>query len=413
MRFSFFAVGIIACLITVVAAWSKEDQEIFRLQAEVEASEGPDVTFYDFLGITHSASQDDINKAYRKKSRQIHPDKVKQQFIADKAKAKAKSKSKGSKAGVHVSKPPSQAEIKAATKEASDRFARLGIVTNILRGPGRERYDHFLSNGFPKWKGTGYYYARFRPGLGTVLTGLFICVGGGGHYLALYTSWKRHREFVQRYITFARNTALGENLAIPGLENVGGSGSGTATPNADSDAGEVLQPMNRRLRRLQEKDAKKNKGSKGEKSTKSTTPPPATTSTGPKKRVVAENGKVLCVDMAGNVYLEQVDEDGVTQEFLLDPNELPQPTIKDTALYRLPIWAYKTLLGRIRGTSNFDSTPHTLGQKQDESSDDENGAAVTPSSSSGAEDFEVLEKVKTTAQNGTGKVNKRKGKGKK
>lgn len=276
------------------------------------------MTFYDFLGVSRSATQDDINKAYRKKSRQIHPDKVKQQFIADRA--KAKSKSKGSKPGVHVSKAPSQAEIKAATKQASERFARLGIVTNILRGPGRERYDHFLTNGFPKWKGTGYYYARFRPGLGSVLIGLFIFVGGAGHYLALYTSWKRHREFVQRYITFARNAALGENLGIPGLENVGGSGSGTATPNADSDAGEVLQPMNRRQRRLQEKDAKKNKGTKGEKASKGTSTPTAaqTASAGPKKRVVAENGKVLCVDLAGNVYLEQIDEDGVVQEFLLD-----------------------------------------------------------------------------------------------
>ncbi|KAH8815388.1 hypothetical protein F5884DRAFT_176423 [Xylogone sp. PMI_703] len=417
MKVLFFAVGIIACLITVVAAWSKEDQEIFRLKDEVEASEGPEVTFYDFLGVSRSANQDDINKAYRKKSRQIHPDKVKQKFIADRA--KAKSKSKGSKAGVHVSKSPSQAEIKAATKEASERFARLGIVANILRGSGRERYDHFLTNGFPKWKGTGYYYARFRPGLGTVLTGLFIFVGGGGHYLALYTSWKRHREFVQRYITFARNAALGENLGIPGLDNVGGSGSGTATPNPENDAGEVLPPMNRRQRRLQEKDAKKSKGGKAEKSSKSNTPPPAAaSSTGPKKRVVAENGKVLCVDMAGNVYLEQVDEDGVVHEFLLDPNELAQPTIKDTALYRLPIWVYNRIVGRTRGTSsgNFDSTGHTLdGHRQDESSDEDDnngGAAVaTPSSSSGAEDFEVLEKVKTTAQNG--KATRRKGKGKK
>ena len=27
-------------------------------------------------------------------------------------------------------------------------------------------YDFFYKNGVPKWRGTGYYYARFRPGLG-------------------------------------------------------------------------------------------------------------------------------------------------------------------------------------------------------------------------------------------------------
>lgn len=29
-----------------------------------------------------------------------------------------------------------------------------------------KRYDFFYKNGVPKWRGTGYYYSRFRPGLG-------------------------------------------------------------------------------------------------------------------------------------------------------------------------------------------------------------------------------------------------------
>ncbi len=28
------------------------------------------------------------------------------------------------------------------------------------------RYDFFYKNGVPIWRGTGYYYSRFRPGLG-------------------------------------------------------------------------------------------------------------------------------------------------------------------------------------------------------------------------------------------------------
>jgi hypothetical protein len=218
---------------------------------------------------------------------------------------------------VHVSKGPSQAEIKATDKAASDRFARLGIVTNILRGAGRERYDHFLNNGFPKWKGTGYYYTRFRPGLGTVLVVLFITVGGGGHWLALYMSWKRQQDFVGRYIKFARHSAWGDNLNIPGLD-------GVATPPVASgdDTDPMAQPMNRRQRRMQEKDAKKEKSEKKTKGIKAAKASPAATppagATGARKRVVAENGKILVVDSIGNVYLEQTDEDGETQEFLLD-----------------------------------------------------------------------------------------------
>ena len=299
------------------------DQEIFRLRDEVEAAEGQGVTFYDFLGISPSANQDEINKAYRKKSRSLHPDKVKQKFVADKSTGKTDSKagSTKKKPGVHVSKGPSDAEIKAAVKAASDRFARLGIVTNILRGGGRERYDHFLYNGFPTWKGTGYYYSRFRPGLGTVLIGLFIFVGGGGHWLALHTTWQRNQDTIQRYITFARNAAWGDNLGIPGLD-------GTAAPQAAGGGDEGAQPMNRRQRRMQEKDAKKDKSdkkSKGAKASPAATPPIG--STGSSQRVVAENGKILAVDSVGNVYLEQADEDGETHQFLLDVcgNLLTQP----------------------------------------------------------------------------------------
>jgi curved DNA-binding protein CbpA len=284
------------------------------------------VTFYDFVGIASSANQDEINKAYRKKSKLLHPDKVKQQFIANQATGK-KGKPKGKKPGVHVSKGPSKAEIEATAKAASDRFARLGIVTNILRGPSRERYDHFLSNGFPKWKGTGYYYARFRPGLGSVLIGLFVCVGGGGHWVMLYVSWKRQRDFVGRYVKFARHAAWGDNLNIPGLD-----AAGTATPpvtGEDSDA--MAQPMNRRQRRMQEKDAKKDKSEKKTKGIKAAKASPAPTpprgSTGARKRVVAENGKILVVDSVGNVYLEQANEDGETEEFLLDvSSSTPPPT---------------------------------------------------------------------------------------
>lgn len=288
--------------------------------------EGHNVTFYDFVGVTPSASQDEIKRAYRKKSKTLHPDKVKAQLNARKSKSKSKS-------GTTVTKAPTQSEIKAAIKDAGERQTRLGVIANILTGPERARYDHFISNGFPTWKGTGYYYSRYRPGLGTVLLGVFLVGGGGFHYVALYMGWKRQREFIERYIKFARHAAWGENLGIPGVETGAPAQAPAPEPAADDEQGPML-PTNRKQRREQERMAKKENAKEGKRSGRarsvknassgSATPVPQTQPsngsgpTGAKKRVVAENGKILVVDSLGDVYLEQEDEDGNVQEFLLD-----------------------------------------------------------------------------------------------
>jgi hypothetical protein len=67
---------------------------------------------------------------------------------------------------------------------------------------------------------------------------------------------------------------------------------------------------------------------------------------------------------------------------------------------KVPLWAYKITVGRF-----LDKAP----KKEDVEEEEEEVA----SSSSGADDFEVLEKVKTTAQNGNGKNIKRKKSGRK
>ncbi|KAI1660291.1 hypothetical protein F4813DRAFT_351589 [Daldinia decipiens] len=409
MRFSILSVGLLALLTPLTAAWTKEDREIFRLRDEISQYEGANVTFYDFLGVSPRATQDEINKAYRKKSRELHPDKVKQQLSAERAK-QAKSKGKGKNPGVHVTKQPTQSEINAAVKAAGDRQARLSIITNILRGSGRARYDHFMSNGFPVWKGTEYYYSRYRPGLGTVLFGCLLVGGGGFHYIALYMSWKRQREFVERYINFARQAAWGDNLEIPGVDT-----PTTATPPPQAPpAGDDQQPpmaMNRKQRRLQERDQRKEsskggrrqprgRGRPGQQASGSATPIPQTQGTGPtgpKKRVVAENGKVLVVDSLGDVYLEQEDADGNVEEFLLDLNEFPQPTVKDTALVKLPLWAYSATLGRVFGSRKSTDEPDDQVDEDDERqgaddlADDSSSDQPqrTPSTDS-AEDFELL-----------------------
>ncbi len=309
-----------------------------------------------------SASQDDILKAFRKRSRVLHPDKAKQSFIASRAKATSKPLlgQKNKKPGVHVNKAPAESEVQAAVKKASDRYARLGVIAEILKGPGRERYDHFLSNGFPKWRGTGYYYARFRPGLGTVLVGLFTFGGGLVHYGAMYMSWQRQKDFAERYIRNARRSAWGDDSGIRGIPGVDGAMTGTSAAAPSTPAQENgAAVLNRRQKREQEKQAKKEektpKKSKGVQRSGTSTPldpepsEPVSGPQGAKKRVQAENGKMLVVDSVGKVFVEEEDENGARAEYLLDPDSLPKPTFRDTILYRLPILTYSTIRSRILG----------------------------------------------------------------
>lgn len=354
--------ALVLCLFAAfAAAWTKEDHEIFRLRDEVVAYNGPNVTFYDLLGVKPSASQDELTKAYRKRSREAHPDKVRKSFDAKRV---LENKKKGKK----VTKAATKKEIDAFMKEATAAYQRLSVVATVLKGPSRERYDHFLRNGFPKWRGTGYYYERFRPGLGSVILGLLVVMGGGMHYFALVMGWKRRREFVERYIRHARKTAWGDDTGIQGIPGVDAA-SATLPPvntqlwDDEDDTPEEMAPMNRRQKRAMEKENRKDKKSKVAKKARNSgisTPVEAQLTSGPqgaKKRIVAENGKVLVVDSAGNVFLEEESDEGQKQEFLLDPDEEPKPTIYDTLLFKLPKFAYNQTIGRLTGNTQAVEEP--------------------------------------------------------
>ena len=337
-----------------------------------------------------SASQDDILKAFRKRSRLFHPDKAKQSFIASRATSKPKPGQKNSKPGVHVNKSPSEREIQLAVKKASDQYARLGVIAEILKGSGRERYDHFLRSGFPKWRGTGYYYARFRPGLGTVLIGLFIFGGGLVHYGALYMSWQRQKDFAERYIRNARRSAWGDDSGVRGIPGVDGAMLGTSAEPSSSFAQENgAAVLNRRQKREQEKQAKKDeknpKKTRGVSRNGTSTPlesessEPVSGPQGSRKKVQAENGKTLVVDSVGNVFVEEEDEDGARAEYLLDPGSLAKPTLRDTVLYRLPMFTYSTFKSRIVGAqANYEQAELAdlePPSRTEEVSEKENGTA--------------------------------------
>lgn len=301
------------------------------------------------MGVKNSASQDDIAKALRKKGKHLHPDKVKQSLAAAKAMATPAPKGQKKKPGVHVSKGPTESAVRDAVKKASERYARLTIIAAVLKGSGRQRYDHFLSNGFPKWKGTGYYYARLRPGLGSVLIGLFVTGGGLVHYAAMYVSWRRQREFVERYIRHARRAAWGDESGIKGIPGIDGASSAIPPASSQDNSSSTL---NRRQKRMQERDGKKDKDKRKARARENTPAGPIAQDSdvspqGQRKKVQAENGKVLLVDSIGNVFLEEEDENGQKCEYLLDPNELPRPTVQQTALFRLPIWMFERIRGII------------------------------------------------------------------
>jgi hypothetical protein len=142
----------------------------------------------------------------------------------------------------------------------------------------------------------------------------------------MYMSWKRQKEFVERYIRFARQTAWGENLSIPPAA----SRPSAADSDDDDDSEEAPQPRNRRERRMQQKENRKDKKgptTKKQKARKGVTEGQEVHAgpQGATKRVVAENGKILLVDSLGDVYLEEEDEEGTVQAFLLDVSLLPPP----------------------------------------------------------------------------------------
>ncbi|KAF9329089.1 hypothetical protein BG006_007822 [Podila minutissima] len=166
LKFALFMVLALLALVQRVAAWEEGDFEIFDLVDALEKAEGPEVNFYSWMGVSQKTPKPEIERAFRKMSRTLHPD-----------------KNKGPK--------------------AQEKYARLASIISILRDDGkRDRYNFFLKNGVPRWRGSAYLYRRHRPGFKAVIVFLFV-LASGFQYLARYVGYlqekKRMSGMIEQY----------------------------------------------------------------------------------------------------------------------------------------------------------------------------------------------------------------------
>lgn len=278
----------------VSANWLPEDYEIFSLNDKVRKDLGAETTFYSWLGLQKGPklTPDEIAKAYRQLSRKLHPDKLR----------------KGSK---------------SVKKLAEQRFQRLSLVGNILKDRSlKRRYDYYLDKGFPKWKGTGYYYHQFRPGVLLTIIILYLIVSTF-HYISLRIS---------RQQDFKRLKSLKDELTLLAW------GDSCIPPLDGSD-----------------------------------------------RRVRAPLGKEFHVSSVGEVSLVETDNDGNTHLTLLDENDINvNPGIKESYFYTLPCGLWNFTLGRIPGLAIDTTVPVTnLKRRQPRKSEDNKTSKKTNSNKKG------------------------------
>ncbi|KAI8914187.1 DnaJ domain-containing protein, partial [Gorgonomyces haynaldii] len=144
---------LVTLFIGAFCAWDQEDYELFDLNDSLQ-QQFPGSTFYSILEVEPTADDREITKQYRKKSLSLHPD-----------------------------KNPSE--------EAGKLYALLTSISKILKDEEfRKRYDGHLKKGFPSWKGTGYYYTRYKPGFLTAVLAILVFVSVG-QYITLWIFYNR------------------------------------------------------------------------------------------------------------------------------------------------------------------------------------------------------------------------------
>lgn len=158
-------------LCALAVAFEQIDIDLFRLQDALKNDGGNYTDFYDWFGVKRNAGHKDIVKAYRKISRKIHPD-------------------------------------RNTAPGADEAFARFNQIYKILRSETRERYDYYLSKGFPKYDDATetWYYKRFKPSLLFAFV-VLVAICSALEFVMLKTSARRQREYLQTTIDQSRELA--------------------------------------------------------------------------------------------------------------------------------------------------------------------------------------------------------------
>lgn len=193
---------------------------------------------------------------------------------------------------------PCSPDKNPGVKNIHDRFARLGVITAILRSPeGRDRYNvgirfdyashhlrhlsahrplyaapgteyhlldaqlysrfphpphsvltivvrltaqFFYKNGVPKWRGTGYYYSRYRPTLSHTL--IFIAfLTSLAQRLVMQLNYNKDKRRVEYFERTARSLAGGGGMMKKVAEgekvNVGGKRRKVRVPMIEGNEG--------------------------------------------------------------------------------------------------------------------------------------------------------------------------------
>ncbi|POW16213.1 hypothetical protein PSHT_06805 [Puccinia striiformis] len=210
----FWILGLVL-IASSVRGWDTEDHEIFDLVSALESAEGKSMTFYKFLNVSKSATLNEINKAARKLSLSIHPD-----------------------------KHPGNKTIEA-------KFSRLGLITAILRDEEkRKRYNFFHDNGVPRWKGTGYMYSRWQPGLGFAVS-FVLLVATLMQYGAQHVTHRSEITRIQRFQNAAKQAAIKKSSEKSARKKVKISISKSLSdePEGKGDENEAAIPKSRQERR--------------------------------------------------------------------------------------------------------------------------------------------------------------------
>jgi hypothetical protein len=118
---------------------------------------------------------------------------------------------------------------KNPSKEAAKLYALLTSINKLLRDEQtREKYDGHLKRGFPVWKGSGYYYKKYKPGVGSVFVFVLVVISfvqytsaWGIYYVKIAVAKAEHAEaLAQVAAKKKKKSSYMEDVPEPNLDFV-------------------------------------------------------------------------------------------------------------------------------------------------------------------------------------------------